>query len=51
MGFLFLLSSVLKVQGQISNRNTVERTAGNGQKISGDDDAAGIASLVPGVKL
>ena len=35
---------MVKVRGQNSNRNTVEQTAENGQKISGDDDAAGIAS-------
>ena len=28
----------------------MKQTAENGQKISGDDDAAIIASLVPGVK-
>ena len=33
-----------------SNRNTVKRTAENGQKILEDEDAAGIMSLVPGVK-
>ena len=40
---------MVKVRGQNSNRKMVEQTAENGQKIS-DDDAAGITSLVPGVK-
>ena len=40
----------MKVRGQNSNRNTVKQTAENGQKISGDNDADGITSLVPGVK-
>ena len=39
----------MKVRGQNSNRNTVKQMAENGQKILGDDDAAGIASLVPGI--
>ena len=37
-------------EGQNSNRNTVKHTAENGRKILGDEDAAGITSLVPGVK-
>ena len=41
---------MVKVRGQKSNRNTVKQTAENGQKISGDDDAAGLASLVLDVK-
>ena len=41
---------MVEVRGQNSNRNTVKQTAENGQKILGDDDAAGIASLDPGVK-
>ena len=41
---------MLKVQGQNSDRNTVKQMAENSQKVSGDDDATGIASLVPDVK-
>ena len=41
---------MVKVQGQNLNRNTVNQAAENGQKISGDNDAAGSMSLVPGVK-
>ena len=41
---------MVKVGGQNSNRNMVKQMAGNGQKFSGHDDAAGITSLVPGVK-
>ena len=41
---------MVKVRGQNSNRNTVKQTDENGQKISGDDDTAGIMLLVPGVK-
>ena len=33
-----------------SNRNMVKQTAENGQKIPGDNDVAGITSLVPSVK-
>ena len=40
----------MKVRGQNLKSNTVKQTAENGQKILGDDDAAGVASLVPGVK-
>ena len=40
----------MKVRGQSSNWKTVKQTADNGQKISGNDDAIGIMSLVPGVK-
>ena len=38
---------MVKVQGQSSNRNTVKETDENGQKVLGDEDAAGITSLVP----
>ena len=41
---------MVKVQGQTLNRNTVKQTAENAQKISGGGDAAGVTSLVPGVK-
>ena len=41
---------MVKVHGQRLNRNTVKWTAEAGQKILGDDDAAGVPSLVPGVK-
>ena len=41
---------VRKVRGQNLNRNTVEQTAKNGQKFLGDDGAADITSLAPGVK-
>ena len=41
---------MVKVGGQNSNRNTVKETAENGPRILGYDDAAYIASLVPGVK-
>ena len=41
---------MVKVRGQNSNRNTVKLTAENDQNISGDEDAAGITSLVPGVE-
>ena len=40
----------MKIRDQNSNRNTVKQTAENAQKVSGDEDAAGITSLVPGVK-
>ena len=43
------LSSMVKLRGQNSNTKMAKRTAKNGQKISGDDDVADIASLVPGV--
>ena len=35
---------------KVRDRNTVKQTAGNAKKISRDEDAAGITSLVPGVK-
>ena len=41
---------MVRVRGQNSNRNTVKRTAENDQKISRDEDTAGITSLVLGVK-
>ena len=41
---------MVKVRDQSLNKNTIKRTAGNGEKISGDEDVAGITSLVPGVK-
>ena len=41
---------MVKVRGQNSNKNTVKQTAENGQIISGDEDALGITSLMPGVK-
>ena len=41
---------MVNVRGQNLNRNMVKQTAENGQKILGDEDAAGIASLVPGAK-
>ena len=41
----------MKVRGQNLNRNMVKQTAENGQKISGDEDTAGITSLVPGVRI
>ena len=41
---------MVKVWGQNLNRKMFKQTAKNGQKISCDDDAAGIASLLPGVK-
>ena len=47
---LFSKSLKVKVRGQNSNRNTVKQTAENCQKVSGDEDAAGIMSLVSGVK-
>ena len=46
----FSRSSMVKVRGQNLNRNTVKQTAEIGKKISGDNDADAIASLVPGVK-
>ena len=42
--FFFWLSSMVKVRGRNSNRNTVKQVTEKGQKFSGDDDAAGIAS-------
>ena len=36
---------MVKVQGQNLIRNMVKQTAENGQKTSGDEDAASIASL------
>ena len=41
---------MVEVRGQNSKRNTVKQTAENDRKISGDEDAAGIISLGPGVK-
>ena len=41
---------MVKVRGQNSNWNTVKQTAKIAKKISGDENAAGITSLVPGVK-
>ena len=41
---------MVKVRGQNSNRNAVKRTAENGQTIAGDEDAAKITPLLPGVK-
>ena len=41
---------MVKVQGQTLNRNTVKQTAENNRKLSGDNNAAGITSLVPGIK-
>ena len=41
---------MVKVQGQTPNRNTVKQTAENNRKFSGDDNAAGITSPVPGIK-
>ena len=37
---------MVKVRGQNSNRNTVKQTAKNGQKMSGDKDAAGVTSFL-----
>ena len=48
VGFLFFVE--FNGEGQNSNRNTVKHTAENGRKNLGDEDAAGITSLVPGVK-
>ena len=48
VGF-FTLSSMVKVRGQNSNRNTVKQTAENDQKISGDDGGQ-YCIMVPGVK-
>ena len=44
---------MVKVQGQNSKRKTVKQTTENNQKISdsGDEDTAGITSLVPDVKM
>ena len=41
---------MVNVRGQNLNMNMVKQMAENGQKISGQDDAADITSLVPGVK-
>ena len=40
----------MQVQGQNSKRNTVKQAAETGQKNPGDDNAAGMTSLVPGFK-
>ena len=40
----------MKVRGQNLNRNMVKQMAKNSPKISVDGDAAGIPSLVPGIK-
>ena len=41
---------MMKVRGLNLNRNTVKESAKNAQNNSGDEDVAGIMSLVPGVK-
>ena len=46
---VFSYSSMVKVPGQNSNRNTAKLTIEKSQKDSGDDYAVGILSLAPGI--
>ena len=41
---------MVEFQGQSSNRNTVKPTVENGQKMSSNEDTAGVMSLVPGIE-
>ena len=40
----------MKVGSQNSNKNMIKQMAENGQKVSGNEEAIGMTSLVPGVK-